>query len=82
MDMVVQLFQYSFEKPEISNCSIRKVCDSVHATWPDCCRSILECPEVYEPELDMVRMSGQVACTESYTFWILERETSGFSIEY
>ncbi len=54
--MVVQLFQYSFEKPEVSHSSIRKVYDSVHTIWPDCCGSILECPEVYGPELDVVRM--------------------------
>ncbi len=33
--MVVQTFQYSIEKPEVSPSSIRTVYDSVHATWPD-----------------------------------------------
>ncbi len=31
---VVQLFQYSIEKPEVSRSSIWKIYDFVHATWP------------------------------------------------
>ncbi len=59
MNIALMVVQYSIEKPEVSH-SIVSGKYTIPYTQPGpiaivTCGSILECPEVYGPELDMVR---------------------------